>query len=105
MDVTLKRVAASEKSAHQHVVIADVTVGEIWREEVSVVVSKLTEPRRMAQKWRWFARQTGSNVTLGRGTRAAILLGPGYKARSEAVTALVQARDVDAGSILSVATD
>jgi hypothetical protein len=76
MNVTLRVIARSDKSAHQLVQSGDATVGEVWCEQVSIVVSKLTEPRRMGTKWRWFARQTGNSATLGRGTRAATLLGP-----------------------------
>ncbi|VWC80110.1 hypothetical protein BLA39750_01133 [Burkholderia lata] len=88
MILTLSKVAGSERSAHQLVKAGDTAIGEIWREQVNVVVSKLTEPRRMGTKWRWFAKRTGSAETLGRGTRAAYLLGPGYKSKNEALSAL-----------------
>lgn len=45
MTTKLTRVAGSEKSAHQQVHVGENTVGEIWREKVKVVVSKLTAPR------------------------------------------------------------
>jgi hypothetical protein len=91
MTVTLEKASQSDKSAHQLVYAGDAEVGEVWREQVSVVVSKLTEPRRMGLKWRWFAKQAGGSSTLGRGTRAAMLLGPGFKTKDEAITALVKA--------------
>ncbi|QMI49986.1 hypothetical protein [Burkholderia sp. MBR-1] len=91
MTVTLKAIARTEKSAHQQVRAGQAEIGEIWREQVSVVVSKLAEPRRMGMKWRWFAKQFGSGATLGRGTRAAMLLGPGFNSRNEAISALVAA--------------
>lgn len=91
MTINLKSIARSEKSAHHEVRAGEAGIGEIWREQVSVVVSKLTEPRRMGMKWRWFAKQAGSSVTLGRGTRAAMLLGPGFKSKDEAISALVAA--------------
>ncbi|MBN3785514.1 hypothetical protein [Burkholderia sp. Ac-20353] len=91
MSLVVKKVARSKMSAHQLVHFADAPIGEVWREQVSVVVSKLTEPRRMATKWRWFAKQAGSSVTLGRGTRAAMLLGPGFKGKDEAISVLLEA--------------
>lgn len=42
-----------------------------------------------ADRWRWFAKQAGCTITLGRGTRAAMLLGPGFKTKDEAVAVLV----------------
>lgn len=92
MAYLLKKVAGSDKSAHQHVLANEVVVGDIWREQVSVLVSKFTEPRRMAVRWRWFARPAGASGTLGRGTRAAMLFGPGFTSREEALSALAQAR-------------
>lgn len=88
MTISLSKVPGSTKSAHQLVVVDDAEAGEIWREQARVVVSKLTEPRRMAIKWRWFAKRTGENDTLGRGNRAALLLGPGFKSKDEAIEAL-----------------
>ncbi|MBR8054756.1 hypothetical protein CFB84_43035 [Burkholderia aenigmatica] len=64
-------------------------IGEIWREKVKVVVSKITAPQVKADRWRWFAKQAGCTITLGRGTRAAMLLGPGFKTKDEAVAVLV----------------
>lgn len=92
MKLTMTRIPGSTKCAHQAVVVSDVDAGEVWREQVNVVVSKLTEPRRMALKWRWFAKRSGEAATLGRGTRAAMLLGPGFKTRDEAITALALPR-------------
>ncbi|WP_155629591.1 hypothetical protein [Burkholderia territorii] len=91
MTVTLRTVASTEKSVHQHVRAGEAEIWEIWREQVSVVVGKLAAPRRMGTKRRWFAKQVGSSATLGRGTRAAMLLGPGFKSENEAISALVAA--------------
>jgi len=91
MEFTLKSVPGSKKPAHQLVRTGENVIGEIWREQVNVVVSKLTEPRRMAMKWRWFAKPTGGSTTLGRGTRAAMVLGPGFKGKDLAIAALVKA--------------
>lgn len=91
MSINLRKVADSAKPAHQSVIVDDADAGEIWREQVNVVVSKLMEPRRMAVKWRWFAKRIGKTGTLGRGTRAAMLLGPGVKTRDEAIAELIAA--------------
>lgn len=90
MIINLKTVAGSTRSAHKTVVVDDEDAGEIWREQVQVVVSKITEPRRMDLKWRWFARRQGSTETLGRGTRAAMLFGPGFKTKDVALEALTE---------------
>lgn len=78
----------STKAAREPVILGDQYVGEVWREHVLVVVSKLTEPRRMASKWRWFAKRFGDTVTLGRGTRSSMLLGPGFRSKDAAIAAL-----------------
>ena len=88
-----KSIKPSEKSAHQRVEINDRNAGEIWREEVNVVVSKLTEPRRMAKKWRWFARCPGDAPVLGCGTRAAMLLGAGFRSKHQAAEQLFVGRE------------
>ena len=90
---SFKTVKQSEKSAHQLVEINDRDAGEVWREQVSVVVSKLTEPRRMATKWRWFARCSGETTVLGRGTRAAMLLGAGFSSKDKASEQLYVGRE------------
>lgn len=89
MTRTFKKIVGSDKSSHQHVLDDATIVGEVWREQVNVVVSKLTAPRRMATKWRWFAKKAGRTETLGRGTRAAVLLGAGFKSKPDAVSALM----------------
>jgi hypothetical protein len=91
MSVTFKIIAGSAKSSHQEVATAGEKIGEIWREQVNVVVSKLTEPRCMALKWRWFAKRDGDAGTLGRGTRTATLLGPGFKNKDAATVVLTEA--------------
>lgn len=65
----------------------------MWREQTSVVVSKLTEPRRMETKWRWFARCAGETVILGRGTWAAMLLGAGFSSKGKAADQLCAGRE------------
>lgn len=91
MTEILTKVKKSEKSAYQRVQLPGVDIGEIWREQVHVVVSKLTEPRRMSVKWRWFARRAGSSEAHGRGARAALLLGAGFKSKDEAIAVLTKA--------------
>ena len=86
-------VKPSEKPAHQQVKINDRVAGEIWREKVQVTVSKLTQPRRTALKWRWFARCSGETTILGRGTRAALLLGAGFPSKAEAAEKLYAGRE------------
>jgi len=90
---SFKPVKPSEKSAHQRVEINDREAGEIWREQAHVVVSKLTEPRRLAKKWRWFARRSGEATVLGRGTQAAALLGAGYSSKLKAAEQLYVGRE------------
>lgn len=89
MTTRLTKVAGSEKSAHQQVHVGENAIGEIWREKVKVVVSKITAPRVTAERWRWFAKQVGSTIVLGRGTRAAMLLGPGFKTKDNAISVLM----------------
>ncbi|MEX3983771.1 hypothetical protein AB4Y45_32835 [Paraburkholderia sp. EG287A] len=88
MDLTFKKVAGSSKSAHQRVQSGGSEVGEVWREQVNVIVSKMTGPRRTALRWRWFAKKAGTSETLGRHTRAALLLGAGYKTKAEAIAVM-----------------
>lgn len=95
MTINLQTVTVSKKAAHQTVIADGHHVGEVWREQVNVIVSKLTEPRRMAPKWRWFAKRVGKSVTLGRGTRAAVLLGPGFKSKRSAISALIDTPSSD----------
>lgn len=89
MTTRLTKIARSEKPAHQQIHADELAIGEIWREKVKVVVSNITAPRVTAERWRWFAKQAGSRVTLGRGTRAALLLGPGFKSKDDAIAALM----------------
>jgi len=90
---SFKSIKASDKSDHQRVEINDREAGEVWREQVNVVVSRLTEPRRLARKWRWFARCEGETVVLGRGTRAAMLLGAGFSSKHKAAEQLYVGRE------------
>ena len=90
-DLQLRAMKGSQRLSHQSVLRAGVQVGELWREEALVVVSKLTEPRRMAKKWRWFGKVNGATETIGRGTRMAMLIGPGLKSRSEVLRAITAA--------------
>ena len=89
--VCYSKVPGSTKSAHQYVDLNDQRAGEVWREQVTVTVSKLTEPRRTALKWRWFAKPEGESRILGRGDRAAMLLGSGYASKDKATDALEKA--------------
>lgn len=89
--ITYTKVPGSDKAAHQYVQIGDQRVGEVWREQAHVVVSKLTAPRRTAFKWRWFARKDGDSAVLGKGTRVALLLGAGFGSREGACEALQSA--------------
>ncbi|MFC0698066.1 hypothetical protein [Paraburkholderia humisilvae] len=84
----MTKIAGSKKSAHQQVHLGEQVIGEIWREKVNVVVSKVTAPRVMAERWRWFGKQAGVATVLGRGTRAAMLVGPGFKTRDAVITVL-----------------
>jgi hypothetical protein len=86
---TFKAVKDSPRAAHQQVLVDAAVVGEIWREQVHVTVSSLTQPRRTSLKWRWFARKQGATTTLGKGTRMAMLFGSGFKSKSEAVDQLL----------------
>lgn len=90
---SFRTIKPSEKSAHQMVEINDRVAGEVWREQVSVVVSKLTESRRMGLKWRWFARCTGEATVLGRGTRVAMVLGAGFSSKAKAAEQLYVGRE------------
>ena len=63
-------------------------IGHVWREQVHVVVSKMTEPRRMQLRLRWFARCADSSETLGRGTRVAAVMGAGFGSKNAAVDAI-----------------
>lgn len=91
MDFTFKKIKNSEKPAHQSVSSGDVFLGEVWREQVTVTVSKLTAPRRTALKWRWFAKRHGETTIIGRGTRVAALLGAGFASKAEAAAKLMKA--------------
>lgn len=97
MTVTFRKIANSEKSAHQQVFADDSQIGEVWREQVTVVVSKMLAPRKMAQKWRWFGKRTGESTTLGRGTRSSMLLGPGYKSKDDAAAEIIRASQTGTG--------
>ena len=85
---TFKKVAGSNRNFHSSVLVDGAKIGEVWREQAHVTVSKLTEPRRTAKKWRWFAQMEGASQTLGRGTRSALLFGAGFSSRAAALAAL-----------------
>lgn len=86
--ISYTMVTGSTREYHQTVYIGDVAIGEVWRERSLVVVSGLTQPRRMGLKWRWFAKPSDSQIVLGRRTRAAMLLGAGFKSKAIAAEAL-----------------
>lgn len=88
-----RTVKESSRSSHQVVLINDQEAGEVWREQVHVVVSKLTEPRRMARKWRWYAKRLGEQTVLGKGTRAAMLMGGGFSSKVKAAEQLYLGRE------------
>lgn len=88
---TFHSVKGSAKNREQAVRLGNQVLGTIWREQAQVIVSKLTEPRRSALKWRWFAKANGTSNTLGRGTRVAMLLGPGFKTKNAALSGLLEA--------------
>jgi hypothetical protein len=88
-----RTVKESSLSAHQLVLINDQEAGEIWREQTHVVVSKLTEPRKMVRKWRWYAKRLGEQTVLGKGTRAAMLMGGGFSSKVKAAEQLYLGRE------------
>lgn len=79
------KIAGSTKSAHQCVSVDEAAIGAVWREQVHVPDGK----GRQKLKWRWFPRCALDQKTLGRGTRAAVILGAGYASKAKAVEALV----------------
>lgn len=89
--ITHKKIRDSEKNAHQSVEIDGRKVGEMWREQAHVTVSKFTAPRRTALKLRWFARVDGQSKVLGRGDRVSMILGAGFSTKDRAIDALVKA--------------
>jgi hypothetical protein len=88
--ISYKKVKNSTKSAHQQVEIDDQIVGEVWREQVRVIVSKLKEPLRQEMKWRWFATVDGHTMTLGRSRQS--FAGAGYPSKDKAVDAMQELR-------------
>ena len=88
-DAEFERVKGSKKLSHQLVSVEGTLLGDVWREECTVVVSGLTAPRKMAKKMRWLGR-TASGQAVGSGTRAAMLFGRGYATRQEVVKRLVE---------------
>jgi len=84
-----KTVKGSAKSAHQQVESNDRVIGEVWREQSRVIVSKLSQPLRQEMKWRWFARVNGDAKILGREGRD--LVGPGFASKVKAVDAMAAA--------------
>lgn len=78
--------ANSQKSAHNMVEINGHEAGEVWREQVNVPVK--TGSTQKSLKWRWFSRRLGEIVTLGRGTRSAMIMGAGFTSKNEAANAL-----------------
>lgn len=95
MRITFEKVKESPRSAHVRVLKDGLVVGEVWREQASVVISKLTAPRKMATRWRWFARKTGESTILGRGTRSAMLLGAGYPTKMGAIDVLIDVQGLE----------
>lgn len=83
--IALTPVKNSEKKAHSIVSVNGVDEGHVWRELVSVPDAK----GKVSKKWRWFAKCRDSN-TIGRGTRLAVILGPGFKTKDAAIEALTE---------------
>lgn len=92
--VSFKTIKGSAKSAHQQIEINDQIVGEVWREQARVIVSKLSQPLRQEMRWRWFAKATCGGEVLGRGRTG--LAGPGFPSKDKAVDALDAAMPVHA---------
>lgn len=88
MSPNFKTIKGSVKSSHQSVAIGDELVGEVWREQVNVLVSKLTAPRRIEIRWRWFAKRKGVAGTIGRGRRAASGFGNKHAAVAAALASV-----------------
>ncbi|WP_059414296.1 hypothetical protein [Cupriavidus basilensis] len=80
-------IADSGRSAHQHVEINDIEAGEVWREQVHVWDCK----GKQSLKWRWFAKCKGDAKVLGKGTRAAVILGAGFPSKHKAAEAILSA--------------
>lgn len=80
--------ADGRRTGVQEVYEGEQLIGHVWREQVHVVVSKMTEPRRMQLRLRWFARCADSSDTLGRGTRVAAVMGAGFGSKNAAVDAI-----------------
>ncbi|HZT54691.1 MAG TPA: hypothetical protein VFA35_00585 [Burkholderiaceae bacterium] len=73
------------RMGHQQVLVGDKPVGEIWREAVGVPHSTARNP----MQWRWFARAANDETVLGRGTRLALIRGPGFTSKNKATEALL----------------
>lgn len=83
---SFKKKAGRAKSGHQEVIIIDQVVGEVWREQLRVVVSKINKPIRQGYAWRWFSKVQGDTTILGRSE--ASLADPGFPSKVEAIDAL-----------------
>ena len=95
--VTLRKVLFNRDDGKYMVSVADQLIGEVWREQTLVVVSKLTEPERTSMRWRWFAKWLdGDNAgkVLTQGARRAMLMGAGFATRQEALRELISGTNV-----------
>lgn len=90
-DYNFSKVEGSTRDGHKHVTLDGKVVGEVWREQTHVVVSRLTEPRRTKLKWRWFSKLQGDPRIFGRGTRASMIMGAGFVSRAEALGEMTKA--------------
>ncbi|WP_199031387.1 hypothetical protein [Ralstonia sp. ASV6] len=84
---TFTAVPDAVRSAQQHVEINNIDAGEVWREQVHVPDGK----GRQSLKWRWFARCEGETKVLGKGTRAAVIVGAGFTSKHKAAEAIFAA--------------
>ncbi|WP_139176077.1 MULTISPECIES: hypothetical protein [unclassified Janthinobacterium] len=87
--IRFKPVKGSARFAHQQVEIDEKIVGEVWREQSRVIVSKLSQPLRQEIRWRWFGKGEGDTKTLGRDRQG--LVGLGFTSKDKVVEALVTA--------------
>lgn len=90
-EITFRSVKNSDLVAHQVVHRGGAVIGEIWSERARVVVSKPHAPAKWDLRVRWFARVPGQPGVLGRGTRPAMIFGPGFPTKQAVLAQLVRA--------------
>ncbi|KAB8048669.1 hypothetical protein GCN78_18160 [Janthinobacterium rivuli] len=87
--IRFKPVKGSTRFAHQQVEIDDKIVGEVWREQSRVIVSKLSQPLRQEMRWRWFGKGEDDTKIFGRDRQG--LVGLGFTSKDKVVDALLTA--------------